>query len=128
MAALAKATGKPKTAPSVGGLPGLGYASSGSYYLGDKRDQVAKAVSKTHPDEAIAFFKSLAEAYIAGRERGSYAVAAGKLKEARDIYRRQNRNAEWLTYIGELRQQHKTLRALQDELNQAKLESDLSEG
>ncbi|MGI8642618.1 MAG: hypothetical protein ACR2LS_00680, partial [Thermomicrobiales bacterium] len=104
------------------------FGATGTTYFGDQREHVAKTVSKTHPNEAIELYKTLAEEHIARRHRGSYAVAAGDLTAARDIYRRQKREAEWLAYIGELRQQNKTLRALQDELNQAKLESGKSPG
>ncbi|HEV2109526.1 MAG TPA: SWIM zinc finger family protein [Thermomicrobiales bacterium] len=97
-------------------------APGGAVPYGDQRLHVAKAVAKTHPDEAISLYQAVADEQIEKRNRDAYAQAATHLKAARAIFHHQKREGEWLAYIGALRQKTKTLRALQDELDRAKLE------
>lgn len=63
----------------------------------------------------------LIEKAIAERNRGSYQTAAGYLKKVRDLYKAINAQNDWQLYIQKIRTSYPTLRALQDELNQAGL-------
>ncbi|MFB3905369.1 MAG: hypothetical protein ACE15E_18125 [Acidobacteriota bacterium] len=79
--------------------------------------QLARAVTKTHPDAALAIFKRLAEAQIALVKPAAYETAARWLREARDIYRTTGREAEWRSYLVRLRQEHRAKRRLMEELD-----------
>ncbi len=105
-----------------GGGTAFTVAADGTIHYGDQRLHVAKAVARTHPDEAIVLYQTVAAEQIEKRNRDAYAQAARHLKAARAIFRRQKREGEWLAYIGALRERTKTLRALRDELDRAKLE------
>jgi len=78
----------------------------------DTDDSVAEAVKSTHPDEALAIWKRVAEWEIARVKPAAYKVAATYLKKTRTLYRKQKRIDEWNTYLLSLRQQHKAKRRL----------------
>jgi len=61
------------------------------------------------------------EALIATQGRERYATAAGYLARVRALYQRQGQEAEWQRLITSLRERHKRLRALKDELSKAGL-------
>ena len=89
------------------------------YHLGkkgrlyhDTDNSVAEAVKSTHPDEALAIWKGMAEREIARVKPAAYKVAAPYLKKIRALYRKQKRTDEWNTYLTALRRQHKTKRRL----------------
>jgi uncharacterized Zn finger protein len=87
----------------------------------DYKGEVARAAEKDYPQEAIALYQELAEVAIARRSRGFYQQAAAYLKRAKQLYGRLRAKAEWESYVQSLRTRHRTLRALQDELQQARL-------
>jgi uncharacterized Zn finger protein len=58
----------------------------------------------------------MVERLIAARSRESYQQAAGYLKRVKLLYEKQGRAAEWHTYITNLRNSNKSLRALKEEL------------
>lgn len=97
-------------------------AGSYAYDWSHLAEHVAAAVSPTLPDEAILIYRALADQKIQGRNRDSYQIAAHFLAEARSLLLAGGRQDDWLASITRLRQQHKTLRALQDELNKRGLE------
>jgi len=78
----------------------------------DKDDAVAEAVKSTHPNEAQAIWKRVAEWEIARVKPAAYKVAAPYLKKIRALYRKQKRTAEWKSYLSALRRQHKAKRRL----------------
>lgn len=82
---------------------------------------VAKAAEKKKPQEAIALYQQMVEQSIAQRNRSSYQVAAQHLKQVKVLYESLNAQLDWSDYINRVRLQYPTLRALQDELNKAKL-------
>jgi uncharacterized Zn finger protein len=82
---------------------------------------VAKAAEKTRPEAALEIYRRRAEGLIDQRGRGAYQEACKFLKKVRDLYRRLGEEAEWTRYIGRLREQHRSLRALQEELTRARL-------
>ena len=83
-----------------------------SYLHHDTDDSVAEAVKSTHPDEALAIWKRVAEWEIARVKPAAYKVAAPYLKKIRALYRKQKRTAEWKSYLSILRRQHKAKRRL----------------
>ena len=83
------------------------------------RVQVAKAAEKDFPFEAIRLFEEHVEKLIDGRSRGAYAEAAPYVINIRAIYRRLDDEAGWMAYITGLRDRHRRLRALHDELRLA---------
>ena len=88
-----------------------------SYLYHDTDDSVAEAVKSTHPDEALAIWKRVAEWEIARVKPSAYKVAAPYLKKIRALYRKQKRTGEWNTYLTALRRQHKAKRRLIEILN-----------
>ena len=83
--------------------------------------EVARAAKKQYPQESIQIFEQEAAKFINDRNRGSYSQAALCLREIRDIYRQLNETESWQKSIMDVRDRHKRLPALQDELNQLKL-------
>jgi uncharacterized Zn finger protein len=83
--------------------------------------EVARAAAKTRPHAAINIYLKHARRLIAQRNRTSYAEAAAQLAAVRDLYRQVGEEAHWRQLSADLRQEHRTLRALQDELNKAGL-------
>lgn len=100
--------------------PAIGYY--GYWNLGDYRLRVAQAAERDFPDRAIAIYSQLAQAQIDQRDRKHYAQAAEYLVRARALYERQGRYEAWRDHISDLRDRHRTLRALRDELNARELE------
>jgi len=110
LAALAEMERAPRTA-----LYGYGYraeAAPSSYQA-----QVAGAAEESYPDEAIRLYKSVVQRLIDGRGRGNYQQATGYLTRVKRLYQKQGREAEWQTYITNLRNSNKSLRALKEELD-----------
>jgi uncharacterized Zn finger protein len=92
---------------------------SGSWQ--DYKWDVAHAAEKEHPQAAIALYQELAEGAIAHRGRSSYQQAVAHLKRAKQLYGRLSANADWQSYFQALRTRYTNLRALQDELQKARL-------
>lgn len=85
------------------------------------RERVAKAIEKTQPKEAIALYQPMVQQAIDGRSRSSYKSAAQYLQRIKAMYKALKQQANWQTYIQEIRTKNPTLRALHDELNKAGL-------
>jgi len=83
--------------------------------------RVAQAAEPDHPRAALEIYRRRAERAIAARGRGNYQTAAGPLSRVCDLYHRLGEDAAWETYIAHLRQEHRRLPALQDELSKAGL-------
>jgi hypothetical protein len=83
--------------------------------------QVAKAAEKTRPQAALEIYRRQAEGLIDQRGRGAYQEACKFLKKVRDLYQRLDEGAAWTRYVARLREQHRSLRALQEELTKARL-------
>ncbi|MFB3133046.1 MAG: hypothetical protein ACE10K_11045 [Rhodothermales bacterium] len=83
--------------------------------------RVAQAAEESHPLEAIRLYRQAAEHLIDQRGRDNYAVAATHLKQVRDVYVRLNNEEAWKQCIHEVRENHRNLPALKDELKKAGL-------
>ena len=76
---------------------------------------------RVYPMKAAGAYLKHAQNLIARRGRDNYREACQWLKKAREIHSSQDSTAEWEALIKKLRENNKTLRALQDELNKAHL-------
>ncbi len=79
-------------------------------------EQVAAAVGRSHPDEAVAIWQSLAEGEIARRNRGGYEASLPYLRAMRRLLIEVGREADWDDYLSGLRAEHKRKRALLETL------------
>ncbi|MDI6769628.1 MAG: SWIM zinc finger family protein [Anaerolineales bacterium] len=80
---------------------------------------VAQVSDKHRPQKAIPVYLDAAERLIEKQGRKNYAAAAGYLHRARDLFSAMKRSDEWQKTIADLRQRHRNLPALQDELRKA---------
>ncbi len=99
--------------------PRFGY----SYYVtpGNYELQVAKAAEAEYPNDAIRLYQRIAEKLIDARGRDRYQQAVEYFIRVKQLYQAQEREAEWNTYITSLRNTHKPLRALREELDRRNL-------
>jgi uncharacterized Zn finger protein len=104
--------------PTVAGFGGYGsYGYDGALGAGNYRVRVAKAAERDFPAEAIRLYRTLAEAAIAGRNRQAYATAATYLVAVRRLMEATGQAEGWRAYITALRDEHRRLRALKEELD-----------
>ncbi len=85
------------------------------------RARVAQAAEAHRPQDAINLYSDMVEKLIAARGRDNYTIAAGYLAWVRALYQRLGEEDYWQLYIADLREQHRRLRALKEELNRAGL-------
>ncbi len=79
--------------------------------------RVGEAAEMEFPDEAIRLYTLLAEREIEERNRSHYQVAARHLARVKHLQERQGRREAWRSFITDLRERHKRLRALKEELD-----------
>lgn len=84
-------------------------------------DRVGKAAETKRPQAAIVIHMKAVERLVARRGRGNYEEVTQRLKRVRRIYRRLDQLSAWKHLIADLRERHRGLPALQDELNRAGL-------
>ena len=96
---------------------------SGSVFWGASslRLEVAQAAERPRPRAALEIYLPLVKQNINGRNRESYRNAAGYLSRIRKLYQALNEENNWRQLITKIRQEHKNLPALQDELKKAGL-------
>jgi hypothetical protein len=97
-------------------FPSFGFG----YSYGLKMD-VAAAAEKTRPRAALEIYRQYAERLINQRGRDSYAAASTLLKKVRGLHGRLDENAQWSKYIAALKEKHRGLPALREEMAKAKL-------
>jgi uncharacterized Zn finger protein len=85
--------------------------------LRNYRMKLAPLIADEYPDEAIKTYREAAEQQIEYRQRTAYREAAGYLAQVKKIFARAGREDEWKRYISTLRETHKRLPALQQELD-----------
>ena len=101
--------------PGQNAQPAWGFTSlpaAGSYSA-----RVAAAAEADFPDEAVRIYQNLAERQIAQRGRPAYQTAATYLVQVMRVLEESGRAAEWQSFIADLRQRNKSLRALREELD-----------
>ncbi len=82
---------------------------------------VAQAAEATHPRDALQIYLRRAERAIDERNRSAYQQACQYLLRVRELYTRLGEAHVWQQYLSKLQSQHKTLRALNDEIAKAGL-------
>lgn len=82
---------------------------------------VAQTAEADYPETAIGIYQDQVEKLIRLRGRGNYRGAAEILQRIRDLYKRESAQFEWEVYLADLRERHRRLKALKDELNRAGL-------
>ena len=87
----------------------------------ESRVRVARAAEADHPKAAVGLYCTEAGRLIAAQGRASYVVAAAHLLRARELHRRLGEETAWEAYVTRLRQDHRRLRALREELDRAGL-------
>jgi uncharacterized Zn finger protein/tetratricopeptide (TPR) repeat protein len=97
--------------------PGLG--GIGFFHI--NKLEIAQAAESDYPLEAIPIYQEQIDTLIRIQGRSNYQQAAEYLKRIKKMYLKLNREADWQKYIGEIRSTNTKLRALQEELNMAKL-------
>jgi hypothetical protein len=95
----------------------FGYVYSTRFGPDSYQIRVAKAAEEGYPDEAIQLYKRMVERLINARERKNYQQAAAYLTQVKLLHEKQGHKAEWNTYITNLRNSNKSLRALKEELD-----------
>ena len=93
----------------------------GSLHGVDQLVRVAQAASETHPQAALDIYRQQAESLIEARGRDNYQQACAYLAKVRDLYRQLSRESVWTGFIAELRERHRRLPALKEELSNAGL-------
>ena len=83
--------------------------------------RVAVAAEQEFPQDAIRLYYEAARRLIAARTRGSYAQAAVYLRSVRDLHTRLGAQEGWTHIIETVRNENRSLRALQEELKRAGL-------
>ncbi len=84
---------------------------------GVSEDTIATAVQAYAPDRAVTFWKNMAEQLIAQVKPSAYQEAAKYLRKAGKVMSREERPAEWESYLKELRKQHFRKRRLMEILD-----------
>lgn len=101
------------------------YSGTSSYYVYSHlprfAEPVAQAAEKEYPEKARQIYARIAELYIDFRGRENYQMAARCLGKVRDLYNREGKIEEWQKYIEDVKVVNKSLRALKEELEKAKL-------
>jgi uncharacterized Zn finger protein len=83
--------------------------------------EVAEAAEKSHPETALKIYQAEAEQLIAARGRERYQSACDYLKKVKRLLSAVGRGGDWNAYLVIVREQNRSLRALQEELARAKL-------
>lgn len=83
--------------------------------------KVAQVAEEKRPEDAIELYRKLAEGLIEARGRENYRQACGYLLRTRELYRRLGLEGEWARYLTDLRERNRNLRALKEELANARL-------
>jgi uncharacterized Zn finger protein len=82
--------------------------------LSHYRELVAKAVADTHPEQALGLYRELVDARIGS---SNYEAAEPYLERVRDLLIAAGRQADWTSYLAELRAAHRRRRRLMDVLD-----------
>ncbi len=83
--------------------------------------RVARAAETTHPREALTLYRSAIDQLIRAQGRDNYRVAAAYLARVRAIHHKLQESNVWDALIAQIREEHRRLRALREELDRAGL-------
>ena len=93
----------------------------GFLYGADQLIRVAQSASETHPHAAIDIYRQQVESLIEARGRDNYQRACTYLTKVRDLYRQLAEEPAWTDFIAQLRERHRRLPALKEELSNSGL-------
>jgi uncharacterized Zn finger protein len=82
---------------------------------------VALAAEKKKPEVAIKLYQTVVTTLILNKNRSAYKQATKHLQRIRSLYESMGMQSSWLVYIKQLKNTYPTLKALQEELQKAKL-------
>ena len=102
-------------------LKSLKQRRPGFPYGVDQLIRVAQSASETHPHAAVDIYRQQVESLIEARGRDNYQRACTHLTKVRGLYRQLSQEPAWTDYIAELRERHRRLPALKEELGNAGL-------
>ena len=88
----------------------------GFLYGEDQLVRVAQSASETHPHAAVDIYLQQVESRIEARSRDNYQRACSHLIKVRELYRQLSGEPAWTGFITELRERHRRLPALKEEL------------
>jgi hypothetical protein len=83
--------------------------------------EVAQAAEKSHPETALNIYRAEVQSLIAARGRQSYQFACEYLKKIRRLLKKFGPADDWDNYMTRMREEHRSLRALHEELKNARL-------
>jgi tetratricopeptide (TPR) repeat protein len=82
---------------------------------------VALAGEKKKPEMAIKLYQTVVTTLILNKNRSAYKQATKHLQRIRSLYDGMGMESSWMSYIKQFKNSYPTLRALQEELQKAKL-------
>lgn len=91
------------------------------YWLSSAERQLFDAMKLHDPGRLIPILQQFVEKGISEKKRSSYQRAVQWLVELKSVYGLVNESEEWTQYLWKIRDHHRRLPALQDEMNHAKL-------
>jgi len=80
-------------------------------------DEIAGSIKEYDPLRAVSLWKQIAEHHIAKVKPKAYLEGAKALKKAAKVMKKENRQAEWQSYINQLKKEHKRKTRLMEVLN-----------
>ncbi len=92
-----------------------------SDWLSASARQLFETIKQHDPGRLVSVLRQYAEKRIAEKNRKSYQQAVEWLSELKSVYHLLDQTAAWTVYLGQLRENHRRLPALQDEIVKAKL-------
>ena len=96
---------------------GLGFGAGFSYGgFGTLEIEAAKAGEATLPREALAIYQKHVGLQIDQRSRPNYQQACQYVLRIRELYHQLGEDEQWTTYLTDLRNKHRPLRALKEEM------------
>lgn len=83
--------------------------------------EVARAAQSIRPDATLEIYRALVEQHIGQRDRAGYQAACQILQHMHAMHEERGTLADWASYLADLRQRTRGLRALRSELSAAGL-------
>ena len=102
-------------------LKSVKHRKPGFLYGEDQLVRVAQSASETHPHAAVDIYLQQVESRIEARGRDNYQRACSHLIKVRELYRQLSGGPAWTDFITGLRDRHRRLPALKEELRNAGL-------
>ncbi|WP_243291934.1 SWIM zinc finger family protein [Bacillus sp. FJAT-47783] len=91
------------------------------FHVEEMSTSILKEVEKQSPESLLPLLHRAVAALIAEKKRDSYKRAVKQLKKLKRVYKKLKKPEVWESYFTNLVEQHKRLRAFQEELKKGKL-------